>query len=1109
MADGGGAAAPPGNTAKAMFDASTMTPGLYFVILLNVLVTWLGLLFYRYVVLRQAGLLSPRELALLRKYPPVGAARGYTPADAFVRGAPPMRWAGWRAFLAADDAALSRDAQVYLLFQRACMATTAVCALVSGGVLLPAYWVGGAVAARGPREPVSLAALLRSDRGVFERFTSHNLPPHSSLVLLQIPVLAVAASCIVVLHTLVHAATRDHRSLDEWLRAPSTPTSAATTSVPASSASELAAAGASPPRRRLVDSFLGCSPGSPAPPHVSAQSVGGGGLRTGWTLFVRGLPRDIRTRHELHALLDALYPRHVRSVELVCRGRTPEARIVHALTTARNRLDYLLDTPELDTLMLDPEEPAGPGAAVGPGATDAAPPNSWWDRLLLRALGKRPTRDSLIADLTTKIALLQRDLASRKNEPLQRFLGCAFVTVRSPEAAASLVYDFPASSRTGRFALFRRSTVARDGAPGDPAVASRLLPRRGGEAADDGGVERDSSAGLRADDGRWCSADDDSGEGLSFLRLDSLKRAILLLLPDFVRRRLAPPGYFATPSSAGEELAIERLLAGDPVRNAEIRRAATSRLRFMKAERAPKSGDVVWNNVGISFFERTCREVLVQLFVFACLILFTSPVAMLTALRLVFAEVSLLSDIGPTSPVGQNATFAVTTAVPTVMAGGRLALAGFSNSTVARFELSDLNVNDNAAEDISAGLMKLLPSALASNSLLRSILLAYFPVVLLACVFSIVPSLLRAISGLEGYPTYTDREMSVFRKTSFYYLMNAVLLPSLALNTASEFLEMIYKKSDGGANVYNALPILQSLFSGDIAFFLCNYLVQLALTGSVFWLMRLPSSASMMIRRHLAVTPLEAAEAKCTSIFDFPRHFSYSVAVMSMCLLFGFMAPVIWGFAFFYYLCKHAVDTYLIRYVHPRSHIDGRLPRLATTFVLVWTCVAQLAVAVIFYLQGRVRAGFVTAFLCALTLAACVSVGPHLGNRLLGIIPRVRDILIRKFIVGPSDEHSWFAGHNSRISLRKSSSTSSTSSASSGAEGSEEELLLSQSAIRDPRRLSSGLSGNARAGVAQRLDLEDTNTESEIDDADDAVLGNFDLTAASPDESVTGYGTVG
>lgn len=997
-------------TKRSVFEATTTSSGLYYVIVINVFISWLGLLFYRYVILRRAGLLSPDELDLLRAYPPVRFEHSYTPNSAFVHGAPPMRWTSWRDFFTATDAHLARDAQVYLLFQRVCMATTAVCALVSTVILLPSYYLGGALSvSETPSKPLSLISFLHSGRGVFERFTSHNLPPASSLVLLQLPVLLLAATCIVVLHTLVHAATKDRRTLAEWLELPAQ-------TVPSPHADIFRKTGGSRTPRAQVASFLGSSPRSPIPPDSSMNT--GADPRPAWTLFARGLPRDIRSHGELRALLDVIFPGQIRSVELVCKGRMPEARLRSALSMARSRLDYLIDTRrDVESSGCDEKAEFGGEAETAPlaQADNNRSPESL-SGLVRRVLGKnRFDREARIAELGDEISSLRRDLDSRKREAVADFLGCAFITVRSPAVALALLSDFPvalsstpAVSHVARRVRSSSGSSSRDSLRLPPLELQMLL-------------EGSESAGPALGTVR------ESQRSPPLWRLHALYNGFALTLPLSLRALLG--------IDRGDDC-DDPSMSPDPSQSNFFpvsREFATNRLRSMKAERAPKSGDIVWGNVGISFFERTCREVLVQMFVFACLILFTSPVAMLTAMRLVFAELAVLKDANLGNlGLGYNET-----ALGDVKPSVTVLLGEASEPTleVSRTSLASMGVDDNAANEMSKQLLSWLPDFLTSNTMLRSVLLAYFPVLLLSVVFSLVPTILRAISSLEGYPTYTDKEMSIFRKTSFYYLMNAVLLPSLALNTASEFLEMVYRRSlesNGGVNVFKALPILQSLFSGDIAFFLCSYLVQLALTGSVFWLMRIPASASMVVRNRLAATPLEAAEAKCTGIFDFPRHYSYSVSVMAMCLLFGFMAPVIWYFAFLYFVCKHIVDTYLIRYVHPRSHIDGRLPRLASTFVLVWTCVSQLIVAATFYLQGRTHAGVSTGILCVVTLAACVSVGSSLGNRILGVIPRLRDALIRKFVIGTDDDTHWLVGQNSILALSASSTSTASLADSSG-----------------------------------------------------------------------------
>lgn len=982
------AAAAVGNTYKNMYEKTAMNSGLSFVVLVNIVVAWLGVLFYRYVILREAGLLSPEEVHLLKKYPTVRAAQSYTPTDAYVRAPPPMRWTGWPNFFTASETALSKDAQVYLLFQRACILTTAICALFASVLLLPSYWFGGAVFETDrDKAPRSLLSLLKSDRGVFERFTSHNLPSDSPLVMLQLPVFVVTAMCIIVMYTVVKAAAGEQRSVSEWLQgSSSTPVATPTPSLDTT-------------RTPTTPTRPGKASSTPRPRQKT---------RSYWTLFARGLPQDVHTASEIVQLFEAIYPNQVVNVELVCKGRTSEARLLRALSSARNRLDYLYDTPDDDTFR------------------DRQATQTLFGRIFGMFTPRR-TREELIRELEQKIVQLRNGLEAQKVEPVRDFVGCAFVSFRSAAAARSALNDFPV-----RFESNSSSFTVTEAGHYDELTIGRH--------------DRVSSD--------W-----------GFPRLRSLYKGTVNLLPYRLRERVMSstiaPSHLQQERRAHQQLLETIREEGDYI-TAEV---ATSRLRNMKAERAPKSGDIIWKNIGLSFFERTVREMIVQVIVFAILILFTSPVAMLTALKLVFAEVALLSD--PAMIFG-NATHHNLTFNPHGIP--------FNQSNgLAFFNLSTDDAN--AAQTISEDFLSLLPKFLTSNTILRSALLNYLPVLTLSIIFAAVPSVLRLTCALEGYPTHSAQEMSVFRKTSFYYVMNAVVLPSLALNTASEFLAMVYKQSGGGAHVYDALPILQRLFSGDIAFFLCTYLVQLALTGSVFWLMRIPSSVSMMVRRRMALTPLEAAEAKCTDIFDYPRHYAYSVTVMSMCLLFGFMAPLIWWFALSYFVCKHLVDLYTIRYVHPLSHIDGRLPRLGSDFILTWTTVSQLSLAVIFYLQGWVRAGVATAFLCILTLACCLSVNAHVGNRIMRLIATLRDRAINRMIEVWVDRY-WMPSP----SLVTSSSTSSSTQSFPGS--SENDALLnkphSERMLSASEIFESRLWGEEPAGSSsERLDRTDDDTDAE------------------------------
>ncbi len=910
-----------GNTTKNIYEATSMNSGLTVVFLINIFVSLIGLLIYRYFILKEAGLLTAEEISLLRKKPDALHSKAYTPSDSFTSVPPPMRWTGWSDFLNGDDRRLSRDAQIYLLFQRACILTTAVCGLFASIVLLPWYWFGGALFRVGnnsnendDQKPLTLLNMLKSDRGLFERFTSHNLPVDSPLILFQFPVMVVAAFCIVFLYTVVKtAANESSLSSSEWSKN-------IKAKVKKDKKLSLIANPLLSEENRKENN--GCSNSI----YSNTSSYG-----KEWTVFARGLPMDIKSRSELLEMFSALYPKQIARVELVCKGRMSEAKLIREFILAKYRYNYLLG--------LDDNDPAHQRFS-------SPSPISRFFGIFFRP----HNRADLLESLYDRINTLERYISSPNSESVRGFRGCAFLTFSDKEAAESILKN----GANYVSASVKSSTDSYESLPVTPRGVSNgpspIFPR----------------------------------EKLEFgiPSLGNLYRAIIAILPCIVRNWVMASPTLA-PSAQNEDLILHNIFFKSTTNFEYTKEVAAMRLRHMKAIRAPQSADIVWNNIGISFFERTIREIIVQFIVFSVLILFTSPIAMLTAGKLFISEIGLLSD--PKWLSSRNAT---------------------SNPLVPTIDVT----NDNAAIDITNLIMKYLPKALADNELLRSAMFNYAPVLMLAIVFAAVPTILRQTCKWEGYPTKSAQELSVFRKTTFYYVMNAVVLPSVALNTASQLFESIYNQSEGGSKLTSALPILKSLFSGDIAFFLCTYLVQLSLTGSTVWLMRIPASITIMIRTRIALTPLESAEAKCNDIFDYPRHYAYSVTVLSMCLLFGFMAPLVWIFAFIYFFTKHIVDVYVLRYVHPRSHMDGRVPKSALTFVLIWTVVSQLSIAAIFYLQNWMKATVVCVLLCFITVAACLSVGPDVGNQLLDLVSQARSKVVQMAVGDGKTVFGWALG---------------------------------------------------------------------------------------------------
>mmetsp|Transcript_12749 Transcript_12749/g.21818 ORF Transcript_12749/g.21818 Transcript_12749/m.21818 type:complete len:865 (+) Transcript_12749:145-2739(+) len=373
-------------------------------------------------------------------------------------------------------------------------------------------------------------------------------------------------------------------------------------------------------------------------------------------------------------------------------------------------------------------------------------------------------------------------------------------------------------------------------------------------------------------------------------------------------------------------------------------------LRVCHVMPAPPPEDIIFTNLTIGHGQRVLREVLVELLVLFALTLFSSPVAMIAGTKQGIIEAANLAGIGgnSTSPHGNGFGF------PSPISPKRA---------------------EEEAKEILDALLSLLPDIFVNNPVLSKFILVYFPVFLLTVINASVPTLLRLTSNIEGCLTRSAQEVSVFRKTVFYVILNTVILPSLAMDTASEIALELYKRTndfDFGSVTF-ALPVFERIFSGDIVFFLCSFIVQLTGTGALFSLLRLPGHIQRIYMQRRAVTPLEKAEAKVAETFDYPYNYAYTIAVLCMCLLFGGIAPIIWLFALVFFLVKHEVDMFNIRFIHPPLEMEGSMHRDAATLVVFWCAISQLLFAGSLYFRGFYGSSLLMVLIGCVTIIFWVS----------------------------------------------------------------------------------------------------------------------------------------
>mmetsp|Transcript_20378 Transcript_20378/g.82306 ORF Transcript_20378/g.82306 Transcript_20378/m.82306 type:complete len:439 (-) Transcript_20378:607-1923(-) len=262
-----------GNTFKDLLENGSMTNGLKYVLFINVCIAVVGLIMF-WLINRKLTTFTPEEMDLLHQYP--SPQEREEPGRMNVVAPPPLLWRGVRDFLFSEDSSLSEDAQLYLLFQRICVALTFVLGFVSCSILIPTYFFGGGYA----RSNGSNA--LSSTTSFFTATTAHNIPSNSLLLYLQIPVWIVVCIGITYLFVNIHMIAGKERY--EW--------------------------------------------------HSGVE------FEDKWAVFLRDLPADLDGAEELDSFLNTEYPNSVDYVELVYHGKFSETKRQRNLIRLRSRIDY-------------------------------------------------------------------------------------------------------------------------------------------------------------------------------------------------------------------------------------------------------------------------------------------------------------------------------------------------------------------------------------------------------------------------------------------------------------------------------------------------------------------------------------------------------------------------------------------------------------------------------------------------------------------------------------------------------------------------------------------------------------------------------------------------
>ncbi|UIZ24074.1 hypothetical protein KXD40_008282 [Peronospora effusa] len=286
-------------------------------------------------------------------------------------------------------------------------------------------------------------------------------------------------------------------------------------------------------------------------------------------------------------------------------------------------------------------------------------------------------------------------------------------------------------------------------------------------------------------------------------------------------------------------------------------------------EAAPEPDDIDWQSVSYPFAKRTVVVLLVNVCILVVLLLFTSPIAV---------------------------TSAITSST--------------SYSTHAAQSLSDLVAQlGNLLNRVSPRMAKLLAN--------------YIPTLILVMINAVLLNVLQIAGRIQPVSTDSAKERLILRTASVYLIFNTIFVPSLAFMSIDAVL--LYLEDDG-----EVLGMLGTLFLNNSGIFYVDYVLQRCFLGTALVLLRATEYVKFSWAKPRALTRREQVQAVEADQFYAGTQSAMQISTLTVVLMFSTVVPLILPLGTLYFVMQHSVDKYSLLNVRRRIKGRGSIARTAT-----------------------------------------------------------------------------------------------------------------------------------------------------------------------------------
>ncbi|EQC40424.1 hypothetical protein SDRG_02320 [Saprolegnia diclina VS20] len=308
-----------------------------------------------------------------------------------------------------------------------------------------------------------------------------------------------------------------------------------------------------------------------------------------------------------------------------------------------------------------------------------------------------------------------------------------------------------------------------------------------------------------------------------------------------------------------------------------------------KLDTAPEPDDIDWECVSYQSTKRTLLTATIYTFLTVFIILFTSPLAV-------------------TSAISSGAY-----------------------STTAKW------VNDIVfdVQDCVAGL----------SPVVAKMTFSYIPTMILVMINGVLLNVVYHAGRMQPMSTDSAKEKSILHYSAVYLIFNTLFVPSFTFVSINALFQYFLDKGQ-------VLDLFEMLFLNNSGVFFVNYVIQRAFVGTAVVMLRISEGAEFAWRWSRAVTPKEHAYAVDAWKFYTGTQSALQISVLVVIVAFSTVVPVILPFGAFYFFMQHLVDKYSLLYVRPRIKGNGAIAKTSAHASMFPLMIYQCAMAGFFLVRG-------------------------------------------------------------------------------------------------------------------------------------------------------------